>query len=63
MITGFDHIQIYCGDAEKAVAFFRDIFGGKEIAREKRDTPLIRRLGASFSKRCILSRSTANSTS
>jgi len=42
MITGFDHIQIYCGDAEKAVAFFRDIFGGKEIGREKRDTPFIR---------------------
>ena len=43
MITGFDHIQIYCGDAEKAVAFFRDIFGGKEISgREKRDTPFIR---------------------
>ena len=43
MIIGLDHIHIYCGDLEKGVAFFRDIFGGKEISREKRpNTTLIR---------------------
>ncbi len=44
MIVGFDHIQLYCGDIEKAVDYFRDIFDGKEVSREKRPNDLMIRM-------------------
>ncbi len=44
MIVGFDHVQIYCGDIEKAVDFFRDVFDGKEVSRQKRPSDLMVRM-------------------
>ncbi len=44
MIVGFDHVQIYCGDIEKAVDFFRDVFDGKEVSRQKRPNDLMIRM-------------------
>ena len=41
MLMTLDHIHLYCGDIEKAVAYFRDVFGGKELSREKRPTTVL----------------------
>jgi catechol 2,3-dioxygenase-like lactoylglutathione lyase family enzyme len=43
MVTGFDHVHIFCGDMEKAKRFFEDFFGGKEVFRgETRGYPMIK---------------------
>ena len=43
MITGLDHIHIMCGDPEKSVKYFEDLFGGKVESRsELRGLPMIR---------------------
>ena len=33
MITGFDHVHYYCGDIDKAVTYFQDLFDGRVIFR------------------------------
>ncbi len=43
MITGFDHVHIFCGDMEKGRKFFEDFFEGKEVYRgETRGYPMIK---------------------
>ncbi len=43
MINGLDHLHFLCGDVEKSVKFFEDVFGGKVEARgELRGFPMIR---------------------
>jgi len=44
VIAEFDHIQIYCGDIEKAIAFFHNILGGKEVSRGQRPSGLMVRM-------------------
>jgi len=44
MIVAFDHIQIYCGDLERAVAYFQDILAGKEVSRQMRPAGLMVRM-------------------
>ena len=44
MNASLDHIHFYCGDIEKAVAYFRDLFGGKELTREKRPNSILVRM-------------------
>jgi hypothetical protein len=29
MATGFDHVHFYCGNINKAVAYFRELFDGR----------------------------------
>ena len=33
MITGLDHAHFLCGDVEKAVKYFAQVFEGKEVSR------------------------------
>jgi len=43
MINGLDHVHIMCGDLEKAVKYFEDLFGGKVESRtELRGLPMTR---------------------
>ena len=43
MINGLDHVHIMCGDVEKSVKYFEDVFGGKVESRgELRGFPMIR---------------------
>lgn len=43
MIVGLDHVHIICGDVEKAVKYFKDVFEGREVFRgELRGLPMIR---------------------
>ena len=43
MINGLDHVHIMCGDLQKAVGYFEDLFGGKVEARtELRGFPMVR---------------------
>jgi lactoylglutathione lyase len=43
MINGLDHLHFLCGDVEKSVKFFEDVFGGKVESRgELRGFPMIR---------------------
>ena len=43
MINGLDHVHILCGDVEKSVKYFEDVFGGKVESRgELRGFPMIR---------------------
>ena len=43
MIDGLDHIHILCGDVERSVKYFEDVFGGKVESRgEIRGLPMIR---------------------
>ena len=44
MNASLDHIHFYCGDIEKTVAYFRDIFGGKELSRERRPNSVLVRM-------------------
>ncbi len=44
MNVSLDHIHFYCGDVEKTVAYFRDVFGGKELSREKRPNSVLVRM-------------------
>jgi len=41
MVLSFNHVHIYCGDIEKQVAFFRELFGGKELSRERRPNSIM----------------------
>ena len=41
MVLSFNHVHIYCGDIEKQVAFFRELFGGKELSRETRPNSIM----------------------
>jgi catechol 2,3-dioxygenase-like lactoylglutathione lyase family enzyme len=43
MVTGLDHIHVICGDVEKAVKYFKDVFEAKETSRgEIRGFPVVR---------------------
>jgi catechol 2,3-dioxygenase-like lactoylglutathione lyase family enzyme len=43
MVIGFDHVHIHCGDLEKSVKYFQDLFGGREVSRgELQGFPLVR---------------------
>jgi len=43
MITGIDHVHLICGDVEKAVKYFEEVFQGKiESRREIRGFPMVR---------------------
>ena len=43
MINGLDHVHILCGEVEKSVKYFEDVFGGKVESRgELRGFPMIR---------------------
>lgn len=43
MINGLDHVHILCGDVEKSVKYFEDVFGGKVESRgELRGLPMVR---------------------
>ncbi len=43
MITGLDHVHVFCGQMEEAVQFFKRVFDGKELSREQvRGLPMIR---------------------
>ena len=43
MINGLDHVHIMCGDVEKSVRYFEDVFGGEVESRgELRGFPMIR---------------------
>jgi len=43
MINGLDHVHIMCGDLEKAVQYFADLFGGTVESRtELRGSPMVR---------------------
>ena len=44
MNASLDHIHFYCGDIEKTVAYFRDVFSGKELSREKRPNSVLVRI-------------------
>ncbi len=44
MNASLDHIHFYCGDIEKTEAYFRDVFGGKELSREKRPNSVLIRM-------------------
>ena len=33
MITGFDHVHYYCGDIDRAIAYFQSIFDGRVTSR------------------------------
>lgn len=43
MITGLDHVHLMCGDVEKAVKYFEEVFEGKIESRgELRGQPMVR---------------------
>ena len=43
MISGLDHVHIRCGDVERSVKYFEDVFEGKVVSRgESRGFPIIR---------------------
>ena len=43
MIDGLDHLHILCGDVEKSVRYFEEVFGGEVESRgELRGFPMIR---------------------
>ena len=44
MVFSLDHVHFYCGDIEKTVAYFRDVFGAKELSREKRPSAMFIRM-------------------
>ncbi len=44
MNASLDHIHFYCGDIEKTEVYFRDVFGGKELSREKRPNSVLIRM-------------------
>ena len=33
MVTGFDHVHFYCGNMEKAIAYFQNLFDGRVISK------------------------------
>ena len=44
MNVNLDHIHFYCGDIEKTAAYFRDVFGARELSREKRPNSVLVRM-------------------
>lgn len=43
MISGLDHLHIFCSNPEESAKFFENVFGGRELSRsETRGLPMIR---------------------
>jgi catechol 2,3-dioxygenase-like lactoylglutathione lyase family enzyme len=47
MIKGFDHVHYNCGDIEKSVNYFKDMFDGKEVSRKEHEGFIFIRMNVS----------------